>query len=174
VNDRTGEAGFTLIEMVLTMTLLALIIAPLSAAIFLGLGTERDVQVRLAESNSANLLASYFGPDMQQSGPPSPNGNDNAYCGAAGGPVLLLLPQNNNAGSVSYFVDPTNAKVLRRRTCAGGVPAGPTKGIAVVRNVSGPVQVSSPCTSTCILTLTQSVSGKQPYTTAVSGTRRIL
>jgi prepilin-type N-terminal cleavage/methylation domain-containing protein len=175
VNDRTGEAGFTLIEMVLAMSIAALVIGVLAAAMFLGLGTEHDVQTRLAESNSANLLASYFGPDMQQSGPVSiaPAASDAPYCGAAGGPVALLLPQNNNASSVSYFVDPTSPKVLRRRTCAGGAPTGPPSGIAVVRNLSATPAAPDCHGSTCTIQVTQLVSGKLPYTTTLTGSRRV-
>ncbi len=129
MNARTGEAGFTLIEMVLAMTIGGLVIGSLAAAMFLGLGTERSVQTRLAESNSANLLASYFAPDVQQSGPvtTAPTADDSPYCGAGGGPVALLLPQNNNTSSVSYFVDPTDPKILRRRTCAGGAADRPPR-----------------------------------------------
>jgi prepilin-type N-terminal cleavage/methylation domain-containing protein len=170
VNEQTGEAGFTLIEMVLTMTLLGLVVGAVSAAMFLGIGTERDVQTRLAESNSANLLASYFVPDVQQSGPPSTNVSDGPYCGAAGGTVALLLPQNNNESSVSYFVDPANAKVLRRRTCTAGAPTGAPSGLAVVRNLSAPPTVS--CPTTCTITVSQSVAGKLPYTTTLTGSRR--
>jgi prepilin-type N-terminal cleavage/methylation domain-containing protein len=176
VNERAGEAGFTLIEMVLAMTILGLVIGAISAAMFLGLGTERDVQTRLSESNSANLLASYFGPDVQQSGPVAvaPAANDSPYCGASGGAVALLLPQNNNASSVSYFVDPTNPKILRRRTCAGGAPTSGAQGIAVVRNLSGPLVFPPPCGATCTkIQVTQLVGGKLPYTTTLTGSRRV-
>jgi prepilin-type N-terminal cleavage/methylation domain-containing protein len=180
VTDRTGEAGFTLIEMLLTMTLLTLLIIPFSAGIYLGLHTEGDVQARLAESNSAGQFSSYFVPDVQQSLVATLNGMESGViCGGAAQPVGLLLTLVPNASSVSYFVDPSDPTVLRRRACENGAVTGPPAGIPVIRHLSGsPLFSCAPnadCSSfeTVTASLAQLVAGKNPYTTSVSATRRI-
>jgi prepilin-type N-terminal cleavage/methylation domain-containing protein len=179
-DDRAGEGGFTLIEMVLTMTLLALVIAPLSAAIFLGLRTEADVRARLAESNSANLLASYFGPDVQQSLLVGVNtAESGTVCGGGAMAVGLLLTWVPGESSVSYFVDPTNPKLLRRRTCSGGAVTGAPSGIPVIRNLTGVPSFACAPNADCSnwqsvsAAVSQLVSGKQPYTTNLQASRRI-
>jgi prepilin-type N-terminal cleavage/methylation domain-containing protein len=168
-----GEGGFTLIEMVLTMTLLSLVIAPLSAAIFLGLRTETDVQARLAESNSANAAASYFATDLQQALLVVVDTSESAgVCGASAAPVKLLLTPPSLDSSVSYFVDPADPKILRRRTCAAGAVTGPPAGVPLMRNLSGAPAVT--CSTTgCTMQVGQQVQGLNPYSTTLIGTKRI-
>jgi len=80
---------------------------------------------------------------------------------------------------VSYFVDPTNGSILRRRTCASGAVTGPPAGIPVIRNLSvAPTFSCAPnadCSNaqTVSATVSQAVSGKNPYSTTVQAARRI-
>jgi Prokaryotic N-terminal methylation motif len=172
VNRPDPEGGFTLIEMILTMLLLLVVIAPISSAMFLGLHTEADVQTRLAESNGANIAASYFAGDVQQALLIATNTNESPACGGATGPVKLLLTQASLQSSVSYFVDPTDPTVLRRRACSNGAVVGPPTGVPVLHNLSS---VPDPqCNGVgCTWTLLQQVSGKSPYSTTLVGTKRI-
>lgn len=180
MNDRTGEAGFTLIEMVLVMAITMFVVVPMASAIVLGLRTESDVQARLSESNGAALFASYFGPDVQQTLVVGVNTAESAaVCGGGAQNVALLLTQVPGESSVSYFVDPGNSKILRRKVCALGAVSGPADGIPVVRNLSAaPTFACSPnsdCSnwSTVSATVSQAVNGGNPYSTTVQGAKRI-
>jgi prepilin-type N-terminal cleavage/methylation domain-containing protein len=177
---RAEEDGFTLIEMVLTMTIMALIIAPLATGILLGLRTERDVQSRLAETNSAAQFSSYFSPDVQESLIVGLNTVESGtVCGGSAQNVALLLTKVPGSSSVSYFVDPADSKVLRRRSCSGGAVTGPPAGIPVIRNLaSAPVFACAPnadCSNwqSVTATVSQAVAGTNPFSTTVQGSRRI-
>ncbi len=177
---RAGEAGFTLLELMLVMTIMALIIPVLVSAILLGLRTETDVQARLAETNSAAQFQSYFGPDVQQALLVGINtAESGSVCGAGAQDVALLLTLVPGQSSVSYAVDPSNSKVLRRRTCEGGTVTGPPVGIPVIRNLSAvPTFACAPnadCSNwqSVSATLTQLAGGTNGYSTTVQASRRI-
>jgi len=177
---RNDESGFTLIELVLVMTITALVITPIASAMFLGLRTEGDVQQRLSESNGAMQFSSYFGPDVQQALLVGVNAPESGtVCGAGAQTVGLLLTLVPGQSSVSYFVDPTNSAILRRRTCASGAVTGPPAGVPVIRNLSvAPTFACAPnadCSNaqTVSATVSQAVSGKNPYSTTVQASRRI-
>jgi prepilin-type N-terminal cleavage/methylation domain-containing protein len=177
---RSDEGGFTLIEMVLTMTIMALVITPLATGILLGLRAEKDVQSRLAETNSAAQFASYFSPDVQETLIVGLNTVESGtVCGGTAQNVALLLTKVPGSSSVSYFVDPANNKVLRRRTCSGGAVTGPPAGIPVIRNLASPpvfaCAPSADCSNwqTVSATVPQAVVGDNPFSTTVQGSRRI-
>jgi hypothetical protein len=131
------------------------------------------VQARLAESNSANTAASYFATDLQQALLVGVDTNESAaVCGASAAPVKLLLTPPSLDSSVSYFVDPGDPKILRRRTCASGAVTGPPAGAPLIRNLSGtPIVQCS--TSGCTVQVSQQVQGLNPYSTTLTGTKRI-
>jgi prepilin-type N-terminal cleavage/methylation domain-containing protein len=177
---RSDESGFTLIELVLVMTITALVITPIASAMFLGLRTEGDVQQRLSESNGAMQFSSYFGPDVQQALLVGVNtAESGTVCGANPLNVNLLLTLVPGQSSVSYYVDPANTKILRRRTCESGAVTGPPGGIPVIRNLAAaPTFVCSPnadCSNwqTVSATIQQAVSGNNPYNSTVQASRRI-
>jgi hypothetical protein len=114
VNERTGEAGFTLVEMMLTMVLLLLVVAPLSAAMFLGLHTESDAQIRLSESNGASQLASYFASDVQQSLLAGIGvAESGVVCGGGAQPVALKAHVCRGCGDRSTRGDPRDPEPQR-------------------------------------------------------------
>jgi hypothetical protein len=177
-----GEGGFTLPELVLTTTIMLLALAPITASIYLGMRTEDDVQTRLSQSNGAHLLNSYFTPDVQNSvavGIGAPESG--TICGAVAGPTQLLLTTEVGARSVSYFVDPANPKILRRRECAAGAPVGPPTGIPLARNLDPAQAPTFGCLPdpdcTAWTTVTANVhqiggGGRNAYPTSLQATRR--
>jgi prepilin-type N-terminal cleavage/methylation domain-containing protein len=177
-----GEEGFTLPELVLTVTIMLVALAPITASIFLGMRTESDVQARLAQSNGAHLLNSYFTPDVQNTvsvaiGAPE----SGTICGGAAGPTQLLLTTEVGVHSISYFVDPVDPKILRRRECDAGTTVGAPNGIPIIKNLD----VSQPPTFACspspdcsgwstvsVVVRQLDTAGRNPYPTSVQATRR--
>ena len=100
-------------------------------------------------------------------------------CGGSAQNVALLLTLVPGQSSVSYFVDPADSKILRRRTCDGGAVSGPANGIPVIRNLSVAPAFSCAPNADCsnwqrvTAQVSQAVSGANPYVTTVQATRRI-
>jgi Tfp pilus assembly protein PilW len=119
-----GEAGISLIELLIAIAITGLIVVPIGAAIYFGVRTSGATQTRVTQSNGSNLLASYLVPDVGGATTAGTGVDDSVTCGV-GGTVDLMLTTSDIAESVSYFQG-TGAKstVLYRRTCAGGALTG--------------------------------------------------
>jgi prepilin-type N-terminal cleavage/methylation domain-containing protein len=122
-----GEAGVSLIELLIAISITGILMAPIGAAIYFGFRTTGATQARVAESDGANILASYFVPDLQGSVAAATNATESpAACGGAGATVDLLVTTSfAPATSVSYYRGTgANASILYRRTCSAGVVTG--------------------------------------------------
>jgi prepilin-type N-terminal cleavage/methylation domain-containing protein len=149
MNDR--EQGFTLIELIVSTSILGLVMSAIVASIFLGLQVSDDTQDRLNESHDARLLAAYFTVDGQ-----SADGvrRDASTCteGTAAGETPIVLFKWTEAGTakaVSYFVSTVDTeKRLTRRACSGGAPQTE---IPVVHRL-GATDPSVSCVGSCPVT----------------------
>jgi prepilin-type N-terminal cleavage/methylation domain-containing protein len=115
-----GEAGVTLMELLISIAILGLIAAPITASIIVGLKTTDKAQATLSDGTSADLLNVYLAPDVQNTDPtdrlniPSEN-TDN--CGVSNAIVF-----NHLGGSkVSYAVETIDGEpaLTRRDTTTG-------------------------------------------------------
>ena len=107
---RRDDAGFTLIELVITIAIMAIITIPLGNFMLQYLTTYNDTQTRLSDSHDMQIAAAYFSQDVGNTGlrdavtttpkqsiwipaaPPAPGGFPTTYCGSSlGGTTLLLL-----------------------------------------------------------------------------------
>ncbi|HEY7106054.1 MAG TPA: prepilin-type N-terminal cleavage/methylation domain-containing protein [Acidimicrobiia bacterium] len=171
-----GEAGVTLTELLIAMMIAAIIIVPIGAAIFYGLRTTGATQTRVTESASANLMASYFVPDVQGAEDAALNAPEpSAACGASATTASLVLVTSPTS-SVSYVQGTgPRATTLYRRTCSGGSTTGLAR---VAASLAQPPQFACD-TGTCasfhsiIATLVQGDSGgKNKYSTRLEALRR--
>ncbi|MPY91921.1 MAG: prepilin-type N-terminal cleavage/methylation domain-containing protein [Acidimicrobiia bacterium] len=70
-----GDEGFTLVELLLTVTIMSIVVGTLSMALILAMRTTDDAADRMAESQSAQLLNKWLPGDVQQADP-GPGGVD--------------------------------------------------------------------------------------------------
>jgi prepilin-type N-terminal cleavage/methylation domain-containing protein len=63
--DRRDDAGFTLIELMISIVLLGIIIVPLTNAMISGLRITTEAQQRLSETRSPLFTSAYFADDAQ-------------------------------------------------------------------------------------------------------------
>jgi len=118
------EHGFTLVEMLLTITILSLIIGVLTDTLILGLRTTGDTQTRIAQSDAQQFIAHYVSKDVMASAAATPGGT---ACGIANAALVtteqsvptLAAPDQ----AVAYSVAPGG---LSRSTCAVGAPSAAT------------------------------------------------
>jgi prepilin-type N-terminal cleavage/methylation domain-containing protein len=118
------DHGFTLVEMLLTITILSLIIGVLTDTLILGLRTTGDTQTRIAQSDAQQFIAHYVSKDVLASAAATPGGN---ACGITNAALVtteqsvptLAAPDQ----AVAYSVAPDG---LSRSTCAVGAPTAAT------------------------------------------------
>jgi prepilin-type N-terminal cleavage/methylation domain-containing protein len=140
------ENGFTLVELLLAVSILGLIMAPLSLGFITGIRLVGRSDERFTDSRSALISAAYFASDVATANAIVPN--DAAACG--GGTALVSFNSSDANGAVgavqnnevSYVYDTSIAtsKRLLRKYCAN---AG-----AAVSSVTA-VSLASPPVVTC-------------------------
>jgi prepilin-type N-terminal cleavage/methylation domain-containing protein len=123
------EAGVTLIELLVTLSLMGVIMIALTSALFVGFHTTRDTRTSLDQSNAEQLVNLYLTRDLQ--GSDSVAYGVTSSCGSQ--PVALQTTSHSDplAASdvtVTYRISGTD---LVRRVC-GPVPSTQT----LARNVT--------------------------------------
>jgi prepilin-type N-terminal cleavage/methylation domain-containing protein len=195
---RDREAGFTLIELVLTIAILGVVMVPLTNFLISYFQNSVQVQNRLGDSHDIQITAAYFSEDVANTGlhdygPPPGSVATPAQsvwvdgtsppCAPSLNTVLLLkwdswTPSGGSGDSTEHSVAyGVENGALHRVTCTGNVQDAD---IAVVHNYeSASVTCSTTCTAATppdTITLTvriQASSGDQSATDATfTGQRR--
>jgi len=134
LRERAGaEDGFTLPELILAVTLLSILMAPLTLALMTSLKVIGRADQRFRDSRSSLISAAYFANDVESA--QAVQVGDASPCGGAPGvtPVVSFLWADAASGKgatpnreVSYVLDATDAtdtKLLRRSCTTIGGPA---------------------------------------------------
>lgn len=156
---RRDERGFTIVELLVSMTILAIIIAPLSAALIGYIRNTDATSRRMNENHDVQITAAYFAQDVQAMGvhnwsatpyplvqsieTNAPVGSGLYPCGVAGTPnALVRFAWDNPTAAAtapvvmraSYVVETVGTeRQLHRITCAGS--ATPTADIVVAHEI---------------------------------------
>jgi prepilin-type N-terminal cleavage/methylation domain-containing protein len=191
--SRRRDDGFTLVELLVAIAILAIIAAPLALGFITGLRFVGHSDEKLTDSRSSLISAAYFADDVANANTVVPG--DTAACG--GGTAIVSFdwsdatagvgaPANNEASYVFDSSDPANKRLLRKY-CAGGGSA--TQSVAAVSLGSTPVvtcySAGNAVNPTCVgatwvkMVVTQKANTATPdnptptpYTFTLEGTRR--
>jgi prepilin-type N-terminal cleavage/methylation domain-containing protein len=185
--------GFTLVELLLAVSIMGLIMAPLSLGFITGLRFIGRTDERFTDSRSALIAAAYFAGDVSTAN--TIVRNDAAACG--GGTALVSFNSSDANGGVgaaqnnevSYVYDTSIAtnKRLLRKYCANAGAA--VQAVTAVSLGSAPTvtcyDAANVVNATCVnarrvrLVVTQmankpspDVPAPAPYTFTLDGTRR--
>lgn len=115
-----GDGGFTLVELLISVTILGILIGAISNAVAVALRITSSADVRLTESNDALFAAGYFGGDVQ--GAQSVSVGTTPKCGTDGSAVVEFVGQDFTDDST--FATTTRVVSYVRRTVAN--PDGTT------------------------------------------------
>ena len=165
-----GERGFTLVEVLIAVTVLGVIIAAIGAGFSVGLRTMDGTASRLAGSMDAQLVGVHL-PDDVASATTIVSAPGSIVCAGVAAPVLQL----SDAASfdVVYGVRAANGgHQLERHDCAGGAVRST---VVVARNLGGlSAAVATGIPAGVTLTVTEATipSNPTPFVFSVSGTRR--
>lgn len=162
---RRGDGGFTLVELVMTVTILGIIILPLGNFVLEYFQNYPQTENRVADSHDMQIAAAYVSNDVASAGVHSSYTSaatsqsvwatsfPASYCGAGAGTTVLLLSWNTwtvapsgggtfgPASSVAYV---SESGVLHRIYCASGTTISSD---AVL--VHGLQSANVTCSSTC-------------------------
>jgi prepilin-type N-terminal cleavage/methylation domain-containing protein len=186
---RKRDEGFTLIELMLSISILGVLMAALVGLLFATITADSRTKERLDGTRAEQFSAVYFGSDVQ--GATEVAQGQPARCGSGTAVVELRgvthdpMSLNERVTISSYVfttavVDGATVGRLERRTCeapASGVtyPLSPARTLIVARDL-GPSAPSLSCPAACTatsksMTLTVSRNGADsPFT--IVGTRR--
>jgi hypothetical protein len=175
-----GEDGVTLQDILIAMALTGILMFTLVGIMFGAWHTLTGTEAHITQSNGATLVASYFGPDVQNAITVTPNATEGGNCPSPRTVDLLLTTSSDGASSVSYYRGSgANASVMYRRTCTGGTASSPAR---MARLLSGaPTFTCAPACDATWDTITGTFTQNDPqdptnvgkqYTTTIEGTRR--
>jgi prepilin-type N-terminal cleavage/methylation domain-containing protein len=153
---RRDDSGFTLIEVIITTAIMAIITVPLANFLLQYFATYGDTETRLSDSHDTQIAAAYFSQDVADTGlrdattfaptqsiwtPAS--GFPGTYCGRGLGTTMVLMRWDDwtvsggtgvdTPDSVAYIVE---NGTLVRAVCSGGTAV--TTSTTIVHNLAYP------------------------------------
>lgn len=187
-----GEAGFTLVELIIAIILLGIIIVPLSAAFVFGVRAITDSEQRINEQRSPLFTSTFFAKDAQSAATVSDRATSATPACGTGTNVISFswseTPINGGAPlnySVSYaLVGSGTTKTLTRSACsASGTQSATVAPVLGADNAAAPggaaavwvtcvdVNGGASCTNRPVtFTLTGTLPGNRQF--VVRATRR--
>lgn len=144
------DEGFTLVELLIVVTVLPLIIGALSAGLIAVFSLQSSVSNRLGDTADSQVISSMFENDVQSAASVSTAPSDTAgQCGPSSQVQLLGLASNANVSAGGYETIVSYAEVLNgtswnlvRQFCTAGYSATPNSSTVISYNLE------QPCTST--------------------------
>ena len=149
---RPDEAGFTLPELLVTVSIMSIIGAALTGAVFLGFRTTDATGARVARSSAVQALTAYFTEDVQRAESvgttltAEPSGPNECATAPAGRLVRLAWTEDNVPHAVVYALDPPTgtAQEVVRWSCRGNVAVSRVIG-HLVHDVGSPLPLEVRC-----------------------------
>ena len=168
---RRGEGGFTLAELLVSMSITGIILTSIVSAVYVGIRTTAGAQRGLDQSNAQQLIANYFAADVQAACDPalssptcSRSPNPTTTAGSACGSTATFA-MDSVSSPTGTAADTTVGYVLAgttfsRVSCAYG--AGAAAATTTLANNVASAAVSYPNSGAC--------SGEFQLALTVSGT----
>jgi prepilin-type N-terminal cleavage/methylation domain-containing protein len=136
------DTGFTLIEVLIAVSILGVIVLALGAAFGVGVRGLDSTSNRLVSSNDAQFVSNYFPPDVQNASSGSTSGISCSDAGTSNSKILLRWPVSDAgaARTIVYWVKDTGRGTYELVRSAWDKPdcnGTPVQSTVVARNVAG-------------------------------------
>jgi prepilin-type N-terminal cleavage/methylation domain-containing protein len=167
--DERREDGFTLVELLVSMTITGMIIAAIATAAYVGIRTTADNQRGLQQSNAEQLTGNWFTSDVQAACDPSvsapscprspnPSSSTTSACGSSAVTAIDTYDSPNSPSPDTTIAYVLQSSRLTRITCAyGGTSAATSSVLATsVQSASVSYPTSGSCAGQFQLAVTQS------------------
>jgi prepilin-type N-terminal cleavage/methylation domain-containing protein len=135
-----SQDGFTLVELIVTITVLGIIFAVLTDTFVLGLRTTADTETKLAQSNAQQFGALWLTKDIRSAATATPNG---AACGFSNAPLVVTRASSPTAAPDRAVVWTIASNQLSRSTCPIAA-SSPTTSDVIAEGVSSFVAGCAP------------------------------
>ena len=136
----SGERGFTLIELVIVVTIIPVIIGAISAGLLTILNLQNSVKYRITDSSDAQVVSSTFLKDVQSATYITTSKSSSPQCGNSSS-QLLGLQWGGGQTVVSYdivsVVGQATTYSLVREYCTSGNTTTPSSVTTVAYDISG-------------------------------------
>lgn len=158
---RSADPGFTLIEMIITVSLLAVVGLAVFGALFVGIRATSDSHARIEQSLTEMEVTRFLSGDIYAAeGPVLVNSASDTSCGGTA-PLKLLSRSTATAATLdTVVVWVLSGTELVRRTCVNGTQ---TDQFVVSDHISAftPAACAAPCTTRSIaVTFTAAADGR--------------
>jgi hypothetical protein len=177
---RRGEEGVTLQDILIAMAITGILMFTLVGIIFSAFHTLGGAEAHITQSNGATLVASWFGPDVQNTVSVATNVTEGSNCPSPRVVDLLLTTSTDGSSTISYYRGTgVNASTMYRRTCTGGTASAPARMVRLL--AAAPSFTCSPACDATWQTITGTITQNDPrdptnvgkqYVTNIEGTRR--
>ncbi len=127
-----GDRGFSLVELVLVISVVGVIAGTIMAGVSAVLGNEKSTMARLSEQRTIQGFATWLPADVASTPPGGLTVGGSPVCGSGGTQVLGMQWSENVDGSVTTYrvsyqaVDVNGETHVRRHVCAGGATSTST------------------------------------------------
>lgn len=127
-----GDRGFSLVELVLVISVVGVIAGTIMAGVSAVLGNEKSTMARLSEQRTIQGFATWLPADVASTPPGGLTIGGSPVCGSGGTQVLGMQWSENVDGSVTTYrvsyqaVDVNGETHVRRHVCAGGTTSTST------------------------------------------------
>lgn len=160
--NRRGEAGVTLVELLVTVLLLGLIVPAIGAAFIVGFRTYAETGDRVVVSSATDIAAAYWAPDVMNATSVDLGASPGCAVPAGAAPVVSF---QTSAGRITWFVSGSR---LVRRECTGVADTTVTAALA-----ASPSVTCQPTNCSRLVQLSLSQVGSTPaLASSLAGTRR--
>jgi len=151
--SRFREAGFTLVELLISISILGIIMAALGAAIFLGLKNTDITNYRMLESHDEQVLSVYFQEDAASATGVRRDVTTCAEASAAGETAVVFFKwtEGGVAKAASYFTKTvgTEKQLIRRKCSAAAIVSEPVMSHFVAVTAPAIACTPAPTTTSC-------------------------
>lgn len=144
---RAGARGFTLVELLIAVTILGVISIGITMTFTVLARTTDGTQARLTQSRGPKLVGVYWMPDVNSSETVNPTGT---VCGSVGTPLVTFLWNDERYGTLvatwsTNTAGSTTSLVRTRCTVTDGVVSSPVQTTTVAPDIAPPPATRVQC-----------------------------